>query len=159
MKRRTVMTLLAALGLGGGAMLRRALAALGQQAPAPTMAAIADAMFPGGDGLPGASALRLHERVLAMADLQDSIGKGVAWLDKYASARGAGAFLALDETGRLAALDAAFASTDDGIRPFLFAMRQHLGQLYYSNAAIKNAYAYTGPPQPEGFADFQERPR
>ena len=55
MKRRTVMTLLAALGLGGGAMLRRALAALGQRAPAPTMAAIADAMFPGGDGLPGAN--------------------------------------------------------------------------------------------------------
>jgi hypothetical protein len=159
MKRRTVMTLLAAVGLGGGAMLRRALAALGQQAPEPTMAAIADAMFPGGDGLPGASALRLHERVLAISDLQDSIGKGVAWLDKYAAARGVGAFVALDEAGRLAALDAAFASSDDGIRPFVFAMRQHLGQLYYSDATIKKAFAYTGPPQPDGFADFQERPR
>jgi len=159
MKRRTVMTLLAALGLGGGATLRRALAALGQQAPEPTMAAIADAMFPGGDGLPGAPALRLHERVLAMSDLQDSIGKGVTWLDNYAAARGAGAFVALDEAGRLAALDAAFASGDDGIRPFVFAMRQHLGQLYYSDATIKKAFAYTGPPQPDGFADFQERPR
>jgi hypothetical protein len=159
MKRRTVMALLAALGLGGGATLRRALAALGQQAPEPTMAAIADTMFPGGDGLPGASALRLHERVLAMSDLQDSIGKGIAWLDKYAAARGAGAFVALDQAGRLAALDAAFASTDDGMRPFVFAMRQQLGQLYYSNATIKKAFAYTGPPQPDGFADFQERPR
>jgi hypothetical protein len=119
MKRRTVMALLAALGLGGGATLRRALAALGQQAPEPTMAAIADTMFPGGDGLPGASALRLHEHMLAMPDLQDSIGKGVAWLDKHAAARGAGAFVALDEAERLAALDAAFASSDDGIRPFV----------------------------------------
>jgi hypothetical protein len=159
MKRRTVMTLLAALGLGGGATLRRTLAALGRQAPEPTMTAIADTMFPGGGGLPSASALRLHERVLAMSDLQDSIGKGIAWLDKYSAARGAGAFVALDEAGRLAALDAAFASSDDGIRPFVFAMRQHLGQLYYSNAAIKKAFAYTGPPQPDGFADFQERPR
>ena len=159
MKRRNVITLLAALGLGGGAMLRRALAALGQQAPEPTMAAIADTMFPGGDGLPGASALRLHERLMAMSDLQDSIGKGVAWLDKYAAARGADAFVALDEAARLAALDAAFASTDDGMRPFVFAMRQHLGQLYYSNATVKKAFAYTGPPQPDGFAGFQERPR
>src|SRR5262249_39114845 len=116
MKRRTVMTLLTALGLGGGATLRRAIAALGQQTPEPTMAAIADTMFPAGDGLPSASALGLHERMPAMSDLQDSIGKGVAWLDKYAAARGAGAFVALDEAARLAALDAAFASTDDGIR-------------------------------------------
>jgi gluconate 2-dehydrogenase subunit 3-like protein len=159
MRRRTVMALLAALGLGGSAVLRRAIAALGPQAPEPTMAAIADTLFPGGDGLPGASALRLHERVLAMSDLRDSIAEGIVWLDKYAASRGAGAFVALDETGRLAALDAAFASTDDGIRPFVFALRQHLGRLYYSDAAIKHAFAYTGPPQPDGFADFQERPR
>ena len=158
MRRRTVMALLAALAFGGGAVLRRALAALGQQAPEPTMAAIADTLFPGGDGLPGASALRLHERVLAMSDLEASVGKGVAWLDKYAASRGVAAFVALDETGRLAVLDAAFASTDDGIRPFVFAMRQQLGQLYYSDATIKKAFAYTGPPQPDGFADFQERP-
>ena len=106
MRRRTVMALLAALGLGGSAVLRRAVAALGPQAPEPTMAAIADTLFPGGDGLPGASALRLHERVLSMSDLQDSIGEGIAWLDKFAASRGAGAFVALDETGRLAALDA-----------------------------------------------------
>ena len=158
MKRRTVMALLAALALGGGAALRRALAALGQQAPEPTMAAIADTLFPGGDGLPGASALKLHERVLAVSDLQDLIGKGIAWLDKYAASRGVDAFVALDEAGRLAAIDAAFASTDDGIRPFVFALRQYLGLAYYADPAIKKAFAYTGPPQPDGFADFQERP-
>ena len=159
MRRRTVMTLLAALGLSGSSLLRRALAAAAPQAPEPTMAAVADTLFPGGDGLPGASALKLHERVLAISDLQESIGKGIGWLDRYAASRGAGAFAALDETGRLAALDAAFASTDDGIRSFVFSLRQHLGQLYYSDAAIKKAFAYTGPPQPDGFADFQERPR
>ena len=159
MRRRNVMALLAALALDGRAVLRRAWAALGPQAPGPTMAAIADTMFPGGDGLPAASTLRLHERVLAMADLQDSIGKGIAWLDKYAASRGAGSFAVLDEMARLAALDAAFASADDGIRPFVFALRQQIGQLYYADPEIKKAFAYSGPPQPDGFADFQERPR
>src|SRR3954465_7649730 len=62
MRRRTAMTLVATLALGGG-LLRRALAALGTAPPESTMAAIADTMLPGGDGLPPASALGLHKRV------------------------------------------------------------------------------------------------
>src|SRR6266851_2442402 len=73
-----------------------------------TMAAVADVMFPGVDGLPAASALGLHQRVLAMTDLQALIAKGVAWLDKYATSQGAADFLGLDDPRRLAALDAAF---------------------------------------------------
>jgi gluconate 2-dehydrogenase subunit 3-like protein len=159
MQRRNVLALLGALLLGGGSILRRALAALGPQAAAPSLAAVADTLFPGGDGLPAASTLGLHERVLAMADLQSSISEGLAWLDRHAVSRGVADFVALDEAGRLAALDAAFTSADDGIRPFVFTLRQHIGAAYYSEPAIKNAFAYTGPPQPEGFADFQERPR
>ena len=158
MRRRTVVALFATIALGGGAVLRRALAALGQQTPEATMAALADTLFPGGDGLPGAAALGLHERALAASDLQAVVGKGIAWLDKYAASRGSTDFVALDEAGRLAALDAAFASTEDGIRPFVLALRQHLGFAYYSDPAVKKAFAYTGPPQPDGFADFQERP-
>lgn len=159
MRRRNVLALLATVALGGAAAVRRAFAALGPQTPLPVMAAVADTMFPGVDGLPGASALALHERVLALPELQDSIAKGIAWLDKYAASRGGKDFVALDEAGKLAALDAAFASTDESIRAFVFAMRQHLGQAYYADPAIKKAFVYTGPPQPDGFADFQERPR
>lgn len=159
MQRRNVVALLGALLLGGGSILRRAFAAVGPQAAAPSLAAVADALFPGGEGLPAASALGLHERVLATADLQSSISKGMAWLDRYAASRGAADFVALDEAGRLAALDAAFTSADNGIRPFVFALRQHIGAAYYADSAVKNAFAYTGPPQPDGFADFQERPR
>lgn len=122
------------------------------------MAAVADTMFPGGDGLPGASALGLHEKVLAASDLDALVYKGLAWLDRYAASRNVADFNALDEAGKLAALDAAFASTDEGIRPFVFAVRQNLGLAYYSDPAVKKAFAYAGPPQPEGFADFQERP-
>ncbi|MCP4615658.1 MAG: gluconate 2-dehydrogenase subunit 3 family protein [Bradyrhizobium sp.] len=158
MKRRNMLALLGVLGLGSSAFLRRALAALGQQAPEQAMAAIADTMFPGGDGLAAASTLGLHKRVLAIPDFLASIDKGVAWLNRYAASRGVADFAALDATGRLAALDAAFASGDQGIRPFVFELRQHLGLAYYSDPAIKKAFAYTGPPQPEGFPDFQERP-
>lgn len=158
MKRRNVLALFGALGLGGSAFLRRALAALGQRPPEQAMAAIADTMFPGSDGLAAASTLGLHKRLLAMPDLLPSIGKGITWLDGYAAARSVADFAALDPAGRLAALDAAFASNDEGIRSFVLALRQNLGLAYYSEPTIKKAFAYTGPPQPEGFADFQERP-
>jgi hypothetical protein len=162
MNRRNVMLLLGALSLGGTTLLWRTLASLwrpgsGEQAER-TMGAVADVMFPGGEGLPAASTLGLHKRVLATPDLQELIMKGVAWLDKHAASHGAADFVALDEAGRLAAIDAAFASKRDGTQQFVFALRQHLGTAYYSESAIKSAFAYTGPPQPDGFADFQERP-
>ena len=47
---------------------------------------------------------------------------------------------------------------DEGVRPFVFALRQYLGLAYYSVPAVKKTFAYTGPPQPDGFADFQDRP-
>jgi hypothetical protein len=158
MKRRSILALLGTLALGGTALLRRVIAQPVQPASGPAMAAVADTMFPGGDGLPGASALGLHEKVLATGELQASISKGLAWLDRFAATRGAAGFVALDEPGRIAALDAAFASTEADIRPFVSALRQRLGLAYYSDPAVKKAFAYTGPPQPDGFADFQERP-
>ena len=162
MNRRKVVVLLGVLSLGGTAVLWRTLVALWQPGSgartARTMAAVADLMFPGGDGLPAASTLGLHDRVLATPDLQVLITKGVAWLDKYAASQGGADFLALDEPRRLAAVDAAFASADDGIQQFVFALRQHFGMAYYAEPAIKSAFAYTGPPQPKGFPDFQERP-
>ena len=44
------------------------------------------------------------------------------------------------------------------IRSFVLVLREQIGLAYYSEPAIKKAFAYTGPPQPDGFADFQERP-
>ena len=162
MNRRNVVLLLGALSVGGTAVLWRTLASLWRpgsaERTARTMAAVADVMFPGADGLPAASTLGLHKDLIASPDLQALITKGVAWLDKHAASHGAADFVALDEAGRLAAIDAAFASKDDGTQPFVFALRQQLGTAYYSEPAIKSKFAYTGPPQPDGFPDFQERP-
>jgi hypothetical protein len=161
MKRRPVLALLGFFSFGGAAVAWRLLASFGRPDPrehiTDTIAAVADIMFPG-DGLAGAAALGVHQRVLAMPDLQVQIAKGVAWLDQRAASQGVSNFLALDEGGRLAALDAAFASHDDGIQSFVMALRYHLGTAYYATPAIRSAFAYTGPPQPDGFADFQDRP-
>ncbi len=93
-----------------------------------------------------------------MAELQTLIANGIAWLDQRAARQGVADFLGLDEARKLAALDAAFASRDDGIQPFVLVLRFHLGTAYYAAPPIKSAFAYTGPPQPEGFLDFQEPP-
>ena len=122
-----------------------------------TLAAFADVMFPG-EGLPSASALGLHLRVAAMPELEALIATGAAWLDKYASLQGAADFVALSEDKRVAAVDSAFASRDAGIQSFVLALRSYLGTVYYSAPAIKSAFAYSGPPQPDGFPDFEERP-
>jgi hypothetical protein len=161
MKRRDVITLLGFLSLGGVGVLWRNLASVWRPAPnehiARTVAAVADLMFPG-DGLPGATELGLHTRILAMPDLHALLTQGVAWLDNRAVAQGASDFLALDEARRLAAVDAAFASNEDGTQPFVLALRFHLGTAYYSEPVVKAAFLYTGPPQPDGFADFGDRP-
>jgi hypothetical protein len=161
MKRRHVVALLGFFSLGGAAALWRLLQPSRLPDPrqhiARTMTAVVEVMFPG-DGLPGATELGLHLRVLAMSDLEPLMATGVSWLDKRAALQGASDFLALDEAQRLAALDAAFASPDTGIQPLVLALRYHVGTAYYSTPPIKSAFAYTGPPQPDGFADFQERP-
>lgn len=122
-----------------------------------SVAALADVMFPG-DGLPKATDLGIHRRVLDMAELEGAITHAVAWIDKHAALQGAANFLGLDEARKLAALDAAFASLDPGIQPSILALRFHLGTAYYAAPAVKSAFAYAGPPQPEGFPDFQEPP-
>ena len=161
MKRRNFITLVGFLSLGGVTLLWRNLTSFwrpdASEHIARTLAAVAELMFPG-DGLPGATELGLHHRVLAMPGLHTLVTKGVAWLDTRAVLQGTSDFLALEEGGRLAAVDAAFASHDDGIQQFVRALRLHLGTAYYAEPAIKAAFAYTGPPQPDGFADFQGRP-
>jgi len=160
MKRRDIITLLGFLSLGGVAMLWRSLApfwrADASEHLVRTVAAVADLMFPG-DGLPAASELGLHTRILDLPEIRALAASGISLLDEQAVARGRTDFLALGESERVAALDAAFASGEHAQR-FLLALRFHLMTAYYSEAVVKAAFAYTGPPQPDGFADFRDRP-
>lgn len=123
-----------------------------------TVAAVIDLMFPG-DGLPGAIELGIHDRIVAMADLKATMAYGAFWLDRQAAGQGGKDFLDLDEAGRTDALTAAFASADVAASQFAVTLRFYGGLAYYSEPAIKAAFSYTGPPQPEGFADFEDPPK
>jgi hypothetical protein len=148
--------------LGGAAMLWRNLALFWlpryNEHVERTVTAVTDLMFPG-DRLPGATAFGIHNRISAMSDLHALMTAGVGWLDEQATRQGAPDFLALDEAGRLSAVEAAFASNDDDAKQFAFELRFHVGSIYYSEPVIKAAFPYSGPPQPEGFADFSDPPR
>ena len=161
MKRREVIALLGFFSLGGVAMLWRNLAPFwrgdASEHLVRTVAAVADLMIPG-DGLPAASQLDLHTRILELPELKELMAGGISMLDKQAVAQGGANFVALGESARLAALDAAFASGGENAQRFLLALRFHLMTAYYSEAIVKAAFAYTGPPQPAGFVDFQDPP-
>jgi hypothetical protein len=161
MKRRHVVAFLGFVLLGSTSAARRLLAAFrgsdANEHVASSVAVIADLMFPG-EATPAATALGIHHQVLAKVELRSSIAKLVEWLDRYSASQGALDFLSLNEAAGLSAIDAAFASHDDGIQQSVLVLRSHLGSAYYTEPAIKAAFAYAGPPQPDGFADFQERP-
>lgn len=162
MRRRTF---LGAFPLGGAALLRRHLHWFTQPVAddriGRTIAAVADVMFPG-DELPPASALgivgRVLDRVLTKPEIRILIQKGIDFLNAEAVRQGATDFAALDGARRAAAVDAAFGSSEHALQQFVLALRFHLGTAYYSETAIKASFAYTGPPQPDGFPDFQDPP-
>ena len=125
-----------------------------------TIAAVLDCMLPGGE-LPGALTLGIDRRIAATTDsaLKRSFTEGVAWLDQRARAKGAASFLRLDEAGRETVLQAALASDAEGAFAVVRTLRNLAFTLYYTDPAIMAAFAYSRPPQPDGFPDFQEAPR
>lgn len=125
-----------------------------------TIAAVIDCMLPGGE-LHGALALGIDRRIAATtgAELKRSFIEGVAWLDQRGRVKGAANFLKLDEAGREAVLRAALRSDAEGAFAIVRTLRNLAFTLYYTDPAIMAAFAYSGPPQPDGFPDFQEAPR
>jgi len=162
MRRRQFITIIGLGLLGGAATLWRNFASFLQPHfnahSAETVKVVTDLMFPG-DGLPGAIALNIHDRLVAMEDLHETMAYGVAWLDSWAKSNGASDFLALDESKRSDAIDAAFASETEDARQFAVILRYHAGLTYYSDPVIRAGFPYTAPPQPEGFPDFQDPPQ
>jgi hypothetical protein len=162
MRRRVFIAIFGSALLGGTALLWRNLSSFWRSGfdahSAETVKALIGLLFPG-DELPGAAELGIHNRVLAMAELRDTMADGVGWFDQRAKSQGAANFLALDESARSATIEAAFASGDDAAKQFVVFLRFYAGLNYYSHPTIKAAFPYTDPPQPEGFADFQDPPR
>jgi len=156
------MAFLGFLSVGGAMTLWGNMASLwrprSDKHTAQTVTVITDLMFPG-DGLPGATELGIHNRIAKFSDLYALVTDGVDWLDRFAKQQGAANFLALDESAKLAAVEAAYASDDVAPSQFIIKLRFYAGRAYYGEPVIKSAFPYTGPPQPDGFPDFQDPPR
>jgi hypothetical protein len=164
--RRLVLTALVRLPLIGGLALSGQRVSVAGRSPrgeshtALTIAAVVDHMLPG-DELPGAQTLGIARRIASTPDrdLKRRFARGVAWLDARAQTAGALNFLALDPAGKEAVLQAALASHADGVGDFVRELRNLAFMHYYTHPTIMAAFAYSGPPQPAGFPDFQEAPR
>ena len=147
--------------LGGTAIVWRNLISLWRprfdEHTAQTVTSVTDTMFPG-DGLPGATELGISDRIVAMPDLHSMMIDAVDWLDTMARGQGAANFLGLDASGKSAVVGAAFESADEDVKQFALTIRYYGALNYYSAPAIRAAFAYTGPPQPQGFPDFQSPP-
>lgn len=121
--------------------------------------AVVDRLLPG-DELPGGVALEIDRRMAATTDpeLKASVAAALAWLDRRARRYGAGRFAALDHVRQDAILEAALTSEEDGARAIVWSLRKQAFELYYTHPQIMAAFAYSGPPQPLGFPDFERPP-
>ncbi|MEZ5786850.1 MAG: gluconate 2-dehydrogenase subunit 3 family protein [Xanthobacteraceae bacterium] len=124
-----------------------------------TIDSIVGHMLPGGE-LPSAQDLNIPQRITDTGDreLKRSFAEGIAWLDGRAQMAGALNFRALDEAGKEAILQAALASAD-GAGAFVSELRTLAFTHYFTHPTVMAAFAYSGPPQPAGFPDFQEATR
>jgi hypothetical protein len=99
MRRRVFIAIFGSALLGGTALLWRNLSSFWRPGfdlhIAETVKALTGLLFPG-DELPGAAELGIHDRVLAMAKLRDTMADGVGWFDQRAKSQGAANFLALE---------------------------------------------------------------
>jgi hypothetical protein len=108
MRRRDFIAILGLALLGGAATVWRSFwQPRFNERTAQTVKVVTDLMFAGDGGLPGAIELKIHDRIIGMADLHETMAYGVGWLDSWAKTNGASNFLALDEGARSAAIDAA----------------------------------------------------
>jgi hypothetical protein len=139
MRRRVFIAIFGSALLGGTAILWRNLSSFWRPGIdahiAETVKALTGLLFPG-DELPGAAELEIHNRVLAMAELRDTMADGVGWFDQRAKSQGAANFLALDERARSAAIEAAFVSGDDAAKQLVVLLRFYAGLNYYSLRAL-----------------------
>jgi hypothetical protein len=115
------------------------------------------------DETPAASAFGIADSVLADARRIDAylrlVGAGCQWLDVEARRRGATDFAALAPVRREeVAAEAEKAPPRSVPRVFFDRMRGAAMGHYYARPETWPGLGYSGPPQPEGFLDFDRPP-
>lgn len=127
-----------------------------------TVSAIVDHLVPAAD-LPGAVALAIDRQILATSDADPEFSalllNGIRWFDIAAGDLRALNFRDLAAAEQRSLLERAEqGDVSDGA--LLFAsLRRKTMLLYYAHPRVVAAFSYAGPPQPDGFPDFEKPPR
>ncbi len=127
-----------------------------------TLEALLDTLIPE-DETPGALQLGVAEKIKARAAGENTyrrlIKKGCAWLDRSAGKLDVKSFAALRQENRDAVMTRAVESTADSLPGiFIRQMRSDAFHHYYGHPKSWVQLGYNGPPQPNGFPDYDKAP-
>lgn len=146
------------LGLGLPAAAQAAAPPAHWMAPGPrsTLMGYFDTLIP--DGGVGAEMDRRLAALPAGGERQ-LLADVCNWLDAEAHKAGGAGFAELDEGGRNAVLELAYALPQgEAMRRFFDRTRSLAFSTYYSKASSWAGLGYAGPPQPQGFMDYTQPP-
>jgi hypothetical protein len=129
-----------------------------------TFPAYLDTLIPPDAEGPGALQLGVPERLstIAAADggYADLIEQFTRWLDERAQALGGVGFADLDDSARATVVRAAESATASSPARRAFARtRDDAFAAFYGDPRAWPAVGYRGPPQPEGFPDYDHPPQ
>jgi hypothetical protein len=136
-------------------------AASGDVAPgARSFAAFLDLLIPEDEVSPSASQAGVDAAILAAAQEDRQLARlvelGVGWLDAEARRDGAQAFHEIAEDRQLLVVSIAERQRRGSVPKVFFEnMRHQAFGHYYANPRSWPGLGYAGPPQPEGFMDYQ----
>ncbi len=153
------------LKLTGAALLTRpaASAAKTPDGDRATITAYLDTLIPQDRLSPSASGVGIdaviHRYIEADAQRAGFVAQGCRWLDEQARHQGADSFAAMPgEAREVIVAGMASAPGDAGPRMFFEMLRTHAMRLYYASPESWPSLGFDGPPQFDGFPDFDQSP-
>lgn len=158
--RRTLLKLLPGVAL----LTRPGISAAGTpEGDTATITAYLDTLIPEDRLSPSASGVGIdaviHRHIEADAERAGFVAQGCKWLDEQARQQGGDNFAAMPgEARELIVTTMASAPRDAGPRMFFEMMRSNAMRLYYASPESWPSLGFDGPPQFDGFPDFDQSP-
>jgi hypothetical protein len=153
------------LKLTGAALLTRptALAAETPEGDTATITAYLDTLIPEDRLSPSASGVGIdtviHRYIEASAQRAEFVAQGCRWLDEQARFQDADSFAAMPgEAREVIVASMASAPGDAAPRMFFELLRSYAMRLYYARPESWPSLGFDGPPQFDGFPDFDQSP-
>jgi hypothetical protein len=149
----------------GIARKREALAASQEAITEQVLRTYVDVLVPAGGGSPPGTSFAIDREVLALGgdnpNLRDFIEKGCLWLEQESLSASGTSFSDPASNGYREAIvhKAAAAPLTSLQRQFFDWSRYQVMVRYYAQPTTWSAIGYDGPPQPDGFTDYDKPPK